>query len=96
MGPEPIMGLFALVGIATVAIALVGLLKASTRVYAFVFSVPGIGLALMSVQGQVGFMRIAGLSLMFFAIGSLVVGLPLAGLQWFWLRHRVTKPGTFQ
>jgi len=90
------MGFVALLGIATVAIALVGLLKASTRIYAFVFSVPGIGLALMSVQGQVGFMRVAGLSLMFFAIGSLVVGLPLAGLQWFWLRSRVTKPGTLQ
>ena len=96
MGPDPVMGLFALLGVVMAAIAVAGLLNASTRLYAFVFAVPGIGLALMSVPGQVGFMRITGLCLMFFAVGSLVVGLPLAGLQWFWQRHRVTKPGTLQ
>ena len=90
------MGLMALLGIAVVAVALAGLLKASTRIYSFVFLAPGIGLALLSIQGQVGFSRITGLSLMFFSIGSLVVGLPLAGLLWFWLRYRVTKPGTLQ
>ena len=97
MGPEPILGVLGWLGI-FVLVGLALLLRAKPRLWPYVlFSVlPGIALAIEGAQGQVGVMRNVGVFLVFFAVGTLVVGVPLAGLGWWWLNRPASRPGTLE
>jgi hypothetical protein len=97
VGPEFVLGAVAWLGLA-LASALVWLTirRPSLRIYILIVTLPGIALAAASVPGQVGLARIFGLSFMFFAVGALVLGGPLAGLYWFWRKYRAPPPGTLQ
>jgi hypothetical protein len=97
MGSEVFLGGVSWLGAATLVTLLVlCACKPVFRLYALLVALPGLVLAIVSVQGQVCVARILGLSLAFFLIGALVLGAPLAGLCWFWLRHRITRHGTLQ
>jgi hypothetical protein len=97
VGPEPVLGAVAWLGMAAaVAVAVLSFKQRGFRPYALVICIPGICAALLGVPGQVGAARIAGLSLVFFLIGAVLVGLPLAGLWWLWVRHRSTRRGALQ
>ena len=96
MGPEPFMGWLSIAGVAILGGVVVLALKKTLWVYALVVATPGAGLALVSLQGQVGVSRMLGLSFMFFAIGALLVGIPMSALLWFWRRYRMPRKGTLQ
>jgi len=97
MGPEPIIGGLAWLGLVILAVASVLLWrKRRARPYVIFSMLPGIALAIEGVQGQVGVVRSLGVFLMFFAVGSLIIGVPLAGLGWWWLNRPGSRPGTLE
>ncbi len=97
MGPEPIMGAMALLGLAILAAA--GVLfwrKRRYRLYVVCALLPGLPLAIAGAQGQVGIARSIGIFFMFFAAGIIIFGLPLSGLAWWWLNRPGSRPGTLE
>jgi hypothetical protein len=97
MGPEPILGIVAWLGIA-VLVAFALLLRRKPRLWPYIaFAVlPGLALAIEGAQGQVGLGRVVGLSLTFFAVGTVIVGIPLAALGWWWRNRPASRSGTVE
>ena len=97
MGPEPVLGVLAWLGIAMLALFALLLWK-DLRSWPYVAfaALPGVALAIEGVQGQVGAGRIVGVCMMFFAVGTVLVGMPLAALGWWWRNRPGSRPGTLE
>ena len=97
MGPEPILGVLGLLGFGLIA-GLALFLRARPHLWPYVlFSVlPGIALALEGSHGQVGVARNIGVFMGFFAIGTVAVGVPVAGLGWWWRNRLASRSGTLE
>jgi hypothetical protein len=82
------MGLLACLGIGLLIVALSAAVKARSWLLLLIFVTPGALLGIEGTQGQVGLARSLAIFMMFFAIGALVIGAPLAALYWRWSRAR--------
>jgi hypothetical protein len=71
--------------------------KPAALLYIALAALPGIVLAAFSVQGQVGLGRTVGLFFLFFFVGAVIAGAPLAGMYWLWVHRRaVRERGLFE
>ena len=99
MGPEPILGALAWLGIlAAVAMVVAAIRKPTIRAYLALVAVPGIAFAAFCVQGLVGPWRVViGNFFAFFLVGAVIGGAPLAGVYWLWVHRRaILDRGLFE
>ncbi len=96
MGPEPIVSSLAVIGLVVGIAAFASLFSPRARLYGIVMAAPGLALAVLGLETRLGVSLFAAHFLLFFAAGSLIIGLPLAALLWFWARFRITKRGDVQ
>ena len=91
------LGTLGWLGLAVLAfLALLLWRKPHVWLYVLFAALPGIALTPLGMQEHLGLARAVGSSLAFFATGTVVFGLPLAALGWWWLNRPASRPGTLE
>jgi hypothetical protein len=93
MGPEPLLGALAWLGVALAALAVAYAARKRDWIALLIFTTPGVLLGVEGAQGQVGMTRSLGVFMAFFAIGALLVGAPLAALFLRWSQRKSPSRG---